>query len=371
MAQKFFLYQQLKHAITRKTVVFSLTTVILHILFFEFAAWEDWSPQAPQKTTPSIQISLRPAQDITNATPQTSVAANKSLAKPSQKKKLHPITKTKTQTIVPEPIVTQEITLDELKLSPLPEQENPTSASPSPAEEHAVELVVRIPSSIEMELAVTHTKVNATPTKGVATLSWQVYNNRYKLKLEVGVNLVITTLNLYSLSSEGEIGPFGLMPNTSTDERKTKAPTAIHFNHSTKTITFSAGNKTVAMQDGAQDAASLLLQLTAIGSGNPKQFTSGKEFSIQVAEGRDVNDFLFQVLGEEEIDSELVADKGSLNTIHIVRAPRPGAYNSRLDIWLAPSLNWYPVQIRNTESNGTVTNQIVTAFKNRVNQNDK
>jgi hypothetical protein len=38
---------------------------------------------------------------------------------------------------------------------------------------------------------------------------------------------------------------------------------------------------------------------------------------------------------------------------------------------LAPSLSWYPVQIRNTESNGTVTNQIVTEFKNRVIEDDK
>jgi hypothetical protein len=231
--------------------------------------------------------------------------------------------------------------------------------------------VVQIPSSIEMRLDVTHTKVNDTPTRGVATLSWQVYNNRYSLKLEVGVNLIVTTFNLYTLSSEGDIGPFGLMPGTSTDERKTKAATAIHFNHFEKTITFSASNKTVSMQDGAQDAASLLLQLAAIGNGNPAQFAPGREFKVQVAEGRDANEFLFNVIEEEEIESKLAPANGKLKTIHIVRPPRPGVYNSRLDIWLAPSLSWYPVQIRNTESNGTVTNQIVTEFKNRVVDDNK
>jgi hypothetical protein len=115
----------------------------------------------------------------------------------------------------------------------------------------------------------------------------------------------------------------------------------------------------------------LLLQLAAMGNGDPAQFALGREFSIQVAEGRDANDFMFQVVAQEEIDSQLVPGQNKLSTIHIVRAPRPGAYNSRLDIWLAPSLSWYPVQIRNTESSGTVTNQIVTALKNRVNQYDQ
>jgi hypothetical protein len=54
-------------------------------------------------------------------------------------------------------------------------------------------------------------------------------------------------------------------------------------------------------------------------------------------------------------------------TVHITRPPKPGSYNSQLDIWLAPSLGWYPVQIRNTESSGTVTNQIVVALKQKIN----
>jgi hypothetical protein len=374
MAKVFSLFQQLKHAIKRKTVVFSLATVLLHVLFFESAIWKDWTPQAPQKSNPSIQVNLRPTIVAANELDQ---ATTKTITKPQAKpikaipKKSRSAPTPKTKEIVPEPLVTKDIKPEDLLSETVTTIEEKTASSNPIDDNDSSKLAVQIPSSIEMRLDVTHTKVNDTPTRGVATLSWQVYNNRYSLKLEVGVNLIVTTFNLYTLSSEGDIGPFGLMPDTSTDERKTKAATAIHFNHSEKTITFSASNKTVPMQDGAQDAASLLLQLAAIGNGNPVQFAPGREFKVQVAEGRDANEFLFQVIEEEEIESKLVPANSKLKTIHIVRPPRPGVYNSRLDIWLAPSLSWYPVQIRNTESNGTVTNQIVTEFKNRVIEDDK
>jgi hypothetical protein len=374
MAKVFFLIQQLKHAIKRKTVVFSLATVLLHVLFFESAIWKDWTPQSPQKSSPSIQVNLRPTIVAANESDQTTT---KTTTKPQDKpikatpKKSRSIPTPKTKEITPEPLVTRDVKPEDILQATNTTIDEKAANSNSIDDNNASKLLVQIPSSIEMRLDVSHTKVNDTPTRGVATLSWQVYNNRYSLKLEVGVNLIVTTFNLYTLSSEGDIGPFGLMPGTSTDERKTKAATAIHFNHIEKTITFSASNKTVTMQDGAQDAASLLLQLAAIGNGNPAQFAPGREFKVQVAEGRDANEFLFQVIDEEEIESKLVPANSKLKTIHIVRPPRPGVYNSRLDIWLAPSLSWYPVQIRNTESNGTVTNQIVTEFKNRVVDDNK
>lgn len=372
MAQVFSFFQQLKHAIKRKTVVFSLATLLLHVLFFESAAWKDWKPQVLQASNASIQVNLRPTPEpVSNTSPSRQATPTlKPQPKPAPNKKVRNIPQPKTQEPLPEPVITSEVMPEETPAELTPPPEEPAAANTLTEESKLTKLVTQVPSSIEMRLDVTHTKVNDTPTRGVATLSWQVYNNRYKLQLEVGVNLIITTLNLFTLSSEGDIGQHGLMPGTSTDERKTKAPTAIHFNHFAKTITFSASNKTVPMQDGVQDAASLLLQLAAIGNGQAAQFTSGKEFTIQVAEGRDAAEFLFQVVDEEEIDSKLV-ESGKLKTVHIVRPPRPGVYNSRLDIWLAPSLSWYPVQIKNTESNGTVTYQVVTEIKKRVVADDK
>jgi len=81
---------------------------------------------------------------------------------------------------------------------------------------------------------------------------------------------------------------------------------------------------------------------------------------VQVAEDREAQEFLFQVQAKEVLKTRM----GELETWHIIRPPRAGKYNSTLEIWLAPGWQWYPVQIRNTESNGTVTSQYVTAILN-------
>jgi hypothetical protein len=43
---------------------------------------------------------------------------------------------------------------------------------------------------------------------------------------------------------------------------------------------------------------------------------------------------------------------GKTNAWHVVRIPRPGSYDQKIDIWLAPQQGWYPVKIRYTETNG-------------------
>ena len=60
------------------------------------------------------------------------------------------------------------------------------------------------------------------------------------------------------------------------------------------------------------------------------------------------------------IQEELETKLGKLMTWHLSRPPKPGSYNSRLEVWLAPEHDWYPVQIRNTEASGAVTTQTVT-----------
>jgi len=47
----------------------------------------------------------------------------------------------------------------------------------------------------------------------------------------------------------------------------------------------------------------------------------------------------------------------------VTRPPRPGLYNSTLELWFAPAYHWYPVQIRNTEPNGAVTTQTASKIQ--------
>lgn len=370
---KHFFSSPILLALTKwSTWLFVLASILLHIFLLESSAWKDGIQKPLTNETPSITVSLKPVTlereaDITK--PDT--------PKPTPPKSRPSVTSS-VQTITPdtaaitnnpsETITKQQENPPELISTVVNETDTPPAdTTPSTSTSAAPEFQLRMPESAEMQLEITNTKVNGSPMTGVGRIVWESYNGKYKISIEAGLNLLVTTLNLLTITSEGMIDVYGLMPTMSNDIRRTRAATAIHFNHENKSISFSASNKVIPMETGAQDAASVLLQLAAIGYADPNQLATGREFSIQVAEGKDATPFLFRVVGEEEIVSPLSGENTPLPTVHITRPPKPGFYNSQLDIWLAPSLGWYPVQIRNTESSGTVTNQRVIALKQKVN----
>jgi hypothetical protein len=49
--------------------------------------------------------------------------------------------------------------------------------------------------------------------------------------------------------------------------------------------------------------------------------------------------------------------QGDVNAVHLVKAPPPDSQDQQVDIWLAPSLEWYPVQVRFADSNGDFVEQ--------------
>jgi hypothetical protein len=165
---------------------------------------------------------------------------------------------------------------------------------------------------------------------------------------------VFARVNLVVLTSEGAVTAAGLAPLVMTEKRRGRALTATHFNRQgAATITFSGSQNTYPLAVGAQDKASVPLQLAGIARADPAQLSG--DIEIQVGEDRDASVFRFVVVGQELIDTRL----GKLQTWHLSRPPKPGSYSSRLDLWLAPGRGWYPVQIQNTEASGAVTTQTV------------
>jgi hypothetical protein len=211
-----------------------------------------------------------------------------------------------------------------------------------------------VPPSSRLTLELERTDAKGTLWHGIADLSWQLDGSRYTMKFEAGISMLVTRVNLLALASEGAIGEAGFAPQLATEKRRGKAQTATHFNRDHGKITFSASQDSFPLDGGAQDKATLPLQLAAIARADPAQFDGGIE--ITVGEDRRASIYRFTVVGQEEIETGL----GKLATWHLMRPPKPGSYNSRLDVWLAPEQGWYPVRIRNTEANGAVTTQTVT-----------
>lgn len=219
---------------------------------------------------------------------------------------------------------------------------------------------VNLPPSADFDMDVARVDADGTRWNGSANMRWHTDGSQYQASVEAGLNLLVTRLNLLVMRSAGSIDDYGIAPATSTQKRARRAETATHFNRDAATITFSASERSYPLLVGAQDMTTVPFQLGGIGRADPNQFAS--DIDMQVGEDRTANIFRFQLVGEEELDTRL----GKLNTWHLTRPPRPGSYTSRLDIWLAPGLNWLPVQLRNTEASGALTTQTVSRITTNV-----
>lgn len=153
--------------------------------------------------------------------------------------------------------------------------------------------------------------------------------------------------------SEGGIDEYGLAPINFTDKRRRKEPNTTSFNRDSNIISFAQSSETYPIKGGEQDRSSVIWQLIAIARGAPDKFKPGSEWSFFVAGQRDAEAWSFKVIDHEKIQSTL----GDINAVHIVRTPPPDAKSQQLDIWLAPSLEWYPLRLRFTDPDGNTVEQ--------------
>lgn len=227
----------------------------------------------------------------------------------------------------------------------------PEPAAPAPARQYRVNL----PPSSRIVLDVERTDADGTLWHGEAAIAWQLAGDSYRMTVEAGIRLLVARVNLVVLASEGKVGAAGFAPVTMTEKRRGRALTATHFGDGS--ITFSASQSAVLLLPGAQDKATVPLQLAAIARGDSSQLSG--DIEMLVGEDKDASVFRFVVLGQEEIETGL----GRMTAWHLSRPPRAGSYGSRLDIWLAPGHGWYPVKIRNIEASGAVTTQTVNQIQ--------
>lgn len=236
---------------------------------------------------------------------------------------------------------------------PAPETPAPAAEPAAPAAPEVRRYTIDMPPPATITLDVARTDKDGAEWSGEAVLAWQLNDDTYKIQVEAGIRVVFTRVNLVVLHSEGAVAATGFAPIRMTEKRRGRSLTATHFNWGENKLTFSASQAAYPLAPGAQDKASIPLQLSAIARGDAKQLSG--DIDILVGEDRDASVYRFRVVGQEEIDTRL----GKLQTWRLTRPPLPGSYKSTLDIWLAPQHGWYPVRIRNTEANGAVTTQTV------------
>ncbi|MFC3108480.1 DUF3108 domain-containing protein [Undibacterium arcticum] len=187
---------------------------------------------------------------------------------------------------------------------------------------------------------------------GDATVSWNVADNKYSVVTETRAMILGKILDA---RSEGAIDQYGLAPVQFTEKRFRKGASSTSFSRSDKLIRFSESSETYPIVGGEQDRTSAIWQLIAVARGAPDKFKVGSDWKFFVAGRRDAEPWSFKVVKQENIQTPL----GELAAVHIVKAPPPDSTDQQLDIWLAPSLEWYPVRLRFTDADGDFVEQFL------------
>lgn len=188
------------------------------------------------------------------------------------------------------------------------------------------------------------------PLGGSASVNWQRSGRQYVINTEIRAALFGKILES---RSEGGIDEYGLAPLQFTEKRFRKEPSTTLFKRDGQTIVFSQSAASYPIKGGEQDRSSAIWQLVSIARGAPEKFLPGAAWSMFVAGRRDAEVWQFKVVKQESIHTAL----GELASIHLTKTPPPDSQDQQLDIWLAPSLEWYPVRLRFSDADGDFVDQ--------------
>lgn len=221
---------------------------------------------------------------------------------------------------------------EQLALAPL----RPPRESPPPVSAE------RLPRSAQLNYKV---EANKFPYSLNAELVWQLNGQSYDARLAFGA-FGQTRVQ----TSHGQITLEGLAPLRFSD--KYRSEVAAHFNREKGKVTFSANTPDVPLLTGAQDRLSVLIQLATMIASAPNQYPSATTIAIQTIGPRDADIWLFTVGSRETLS----LPGGELAALKLVRNPRQ-EFDQRVELWLAPALDYLPARIRITEPNGDFVDQ--------------
>jgi hypothetical protein len=177
-----------------------------------------------------------------------------------------------------------------------------------------------------------------------AALTWRSDGNRYDLQMD-GI--------LGQRSSSGTIDDAGVAPEQSTEEFGAGSVTT-RFDRAAGTVQAGLDARAQPLAQGSQDGASLLAQLAGMGLADPSQIREVLEFWVAGTNGARIE--RYRVLGPERI----ATGAGEMETVRLARIGEAG--ERRLEIWLAPTLSWMPVQLRTQEPDGAARTQTLAAI---------
>lgn len=176
---------------------------------------------------------------------------------------------------------------------------------------------------------------------GRGTYTWRAEGGRYRLE-SVAVATGLAALFVggrATQSSQGRIGPEGLLPEEFRMSRNKRSEDVARFDWQSLRLDLSRGG--VPLRPQTQDLLSFPFHLAMTVD------EEGEGWILPVTNGRKLKGYRFSVLGRETLD---LAGQ-SVETLH-VQGRR--ALEGTLDVWLAPGRYWLPLRIRTQDQQGKI-----------------
>jgi hypothetical protein len=183
-------------------------------------------------------------------------------------------------------------------------------------------------------------------------LAWYHDGSSYNTRMTLSAFLI----GSFVWSSAGQVTSEGLAPTRFAEKRRSEV--AAHFEPDKGQIIFSANTPTAPWIKGAQDRATVFIQLAGMLAGNPSAFPPGSSISIYTVGPRSADVWTFLVEPVEVVS----LPAGDMPALKLVRKPR-SEYDNKVELWLAPSLGYLPVRNKVTQADGAFVDQQLSEAK--------
>ena len=193
---------------------------------------------------------------------------------------------------------------------------------------------------------------------GATTHKWRIAKNQYLLTSTTEASGLFSLFysGRYIMTSSGDITPDGLQPRSFWIQRgqSNDRTEYAEFDWQANTLDYGKGTNrhSTAIALGTQDQLSVFYQLA---------LTAPHRERLQIAltTGRKFNQYTYQVVGEEILDTAL----GKLKTQHLARVTATPEQSDSADIWLALEHRYLPVRFRLGTRDGEVLDHWIAELR--------
>ena len=206
---------------------------------------------------------------------------------------------------------------------------------------------IRLPAENTVDYAVEFSAIDGARANSSATLTVAYDMNSFSVQFKGQPDPEQGWRAVQTIASSGARNDNGFAPLQASTDSGAAATSRIRLNraYDPQAGTEEQGSDQAIVQDGS----SMLLQLIGMAVSDSSQLTS--PVRIAVAGRAGVSIVTFELVGIETTTVPL----GVFDAWHLVQLSAPG--ETRMEVWLAPALGWYPVQLRTTAPDGAVAIQ--------------